>query len=186
MSMASSAHLWTADQVRAHPDDGNRYEVVDGELLVTPAPSVAHQRAVRELLRPLDAYTTRHHIGEVVPSPADVGYGRGSMVQPDLFVVPRIDGPAPEWDQLGPLLLVIEVLSPSTARRDRFTKRRLYQRQGIPEYWIVDLGARAIERWRPTDERPEVLDERITWQPSHTVEPLAIEFEPLFREVLGS
>jgi len=144
MHMSSLAREWSADEVRALPEDGNRYEVVDGELLVTPAPALIHQRAVRGLLGPLDAYVTRQGLGEVVFSPADVAYGPRTMVQPDLFVVPHVGGVAPRrWDELGPLLLVIEILSPSTARRDRFTKRRLYQREGIPEYWIVDLDARA-------------------------------------------
>ena len=64
-----------------------------------------------------------------------------------------------------PPLLAVEVLSPSTARADRTVKRRLYQRAGVPEYWIVDLEARLVERWRPADERPEVLTDTLTWRP---------------------
>ena len=186
MSMPSTARRWTADEVRALPDDGNRYEVVDGELLVTPSPAFAHQRAIAVLFRALDAYLRAGGIGEVVLSPADIAFGPGTMVQPDLFVVPSIVGPVPrEWSAIGPLLLAIEILSPSTARHDRFTKRRLYQRQGIPECWIVDLDARFVERWRPTDERPEMLDAHLEWHPITDAPPLTLELPALFQQILG-
>jgi Uma2 family endonuclease len=83
------------------------------------------------------------------------------------------------------LLLAIEVLSPSTARADRTTKRRRYQRAGIPEYWIVDLDARVIERWRPGDDRPEVLGETLTWLAPGAASPLTIELAPLFARIHG-
>ena len=186
MYMPHAARHWTADDVRALPDDGNRYEVVDGELLVTPAPTWPHQRAVLALVRELDAYVRRLRIGEVLISPADVALGQ-SMVQPDVFVTAH-DASAPpgSWEQLAPLRLAIEILSPGTARHDRLTKRRLYQRHGVPEYWIIDIDARAIERWRPGDERPEWLGERIAWQPEGATEPLVIDLEPLFREITGT
>ena len=81
------------------------------------------------------------------------------------------------------LLLVIEVTSPSTARQDRQLKRRRYQRAGVPEYWIVDLDARIVERWRPQDERPEILDEQLTWQPQPGAAPLEIDLVSLFARV---
>jgi Uma2 family endonuclease len=186
MYMPHAARHWTADEVRALPDDGNRYEVGDGALLVTPAPSWPHQRAVLVLAMRLREYLMRVHIGEVLLSPADVALGE-AMVQPDIFITAH-DASAPpgSWAQLAPLLLAIEVLSPGTARRDRFIKRRLYQRERIPEYWIVDLDARAIERWRPSDERPELLGERLEWRPEGATDALVIELEPLFREITGA
>lgn len=108
------------------------------------------------------------------------------MVEPDLFVVPLVGGRAPrEWVEVGRLLLTVEVLSPRTARADRQVKRRLYQRQGVPEYWIVDVSARLVERWRPDDERPEILTERVVWQPEPGVEPLEIDLSAYFAEVCG-
>jgi Uma2 family endonuclease len=77
------------------------------------------------------------------------------------------------------------VLSPSTARADRTIKRRRYQRAGVPEYWIVDPDARTVERWRPDDERPEVLSETIAWRPSPDVEPLAMDLPTLFARIHG-
>ncbi|HXO84958.1 MAG TPA: Uma2 family endonuclease, partial [Gemmatimonadales bacterium] len=101
----------------------------------------------------------------------------------DVFVVGLVAGRRPrEWSDIERLLLAIEVLSPSTARADRTTKRRLYQRAGV-EYWIVDLEARLVERWRPGDERPEILTERIEWLPAPGVVPLIIDLGGFFRRV---
>jgi Uma2 family endonuclease len=184
MGMPQQATRWTADMVRALPDDGNRYEVVDGELLVTPAPTWTHQRVVRELLLLLGPYVAAQGIGEILPSPADIELDSHGLVQPDLFVQGLVDGRLPAgWNVGAPLLLAIEVLSPSTARADRTIKRRRFQRARIPEYWIVDPDARVIERWRPDDERPEVLAERITWHPDGATVALTIDPHSLFARV---
>jgi len=186
MGMPQHATRWTADQVRALPDDGNRYEVVDGELLVTPAPARPHQRAAFELAKLLDRFVGALALGEVLLSPADVELDPHSMVQPDIFVEGLVDGRLPgTWNAGAPLLLAVEILSPSTARADRTTKRRRYQRAGIPEYWIVDIDARVVERWRPGDERPEVLGESIEWRPVPGADPLAIVLPPLFARIHG-
>jgi Uma2 family endonuclease len=184
MGMPEHATRWTAEQVRALPDDGKRYEVVDGELLVTPAPIRLHQRAVFLIQSLLDQYVHALSIGEVLASPADVELDPYGMVQPDVFVEGLVDGELPRtWNAGAPLLLVVEIVSPSTARADRTTKRRRYQRAGIPEYWIVDLDARVVERWRPGDERPEVLGETVEWAPVPGADPLTIELAPLFARV---
>jgi Uma2 family endonuclease len=186
MGMPEQATRWTAAMVRALPDDGNRYEVVDGELLVTPAPTWTHQRVVRELVMLLGPYMAAQGTGEILPSPADIELDPHGLVQPDLFVQGLVGGHLPQaWNVGAPLLLAIEVLSPSTARADRTVKRRRFQRARIPEYWIVDPDARVIERWRPDDERPEILSDRITWQPEGATGPLTIELPPLFARVHG-
>jgi Uma2 family endonuclease len=175
---------WTVDMLETLPDDGNRYEVIDGELFVTPAPYVAHQIVVGELHARLREYLRAHPVGRAIVAPADVRLGDRTSVEPDVFVIPQVKGPFPRvWSPLGTLLLAIEVLSPTTARVDRGRKRTLYQREGVPEYWIVDLDARLIERWGPGDQRPEVLTERIEWRPSGLVEALAVELDGLFAEV---
>ena len=186
MGMPAQATRWTAKMVRALPDDGNRYEVVDGELLVTPAPAELHQRAVALLLIELGPYLLARTTCEVLASPADIELDAEGMVQPDVFVQGMVDGrPSLAWNSGAPLHLVIEILSPSTARSDRTIKRRRFQRARIPEYWVVDLDARVIERWRPDDDRPEILAERITWLPEGTVEPLTIDLPPLFARIHG-
>jgi len=181
MGMPQATHYWTPDDVRALPDDGRRYEVVAGELLVTLAPSFAHQEAVRLLIRALGDYVERMGIGHAAISPADLTPEPGALVQPDVFVVPLVAGRRPrDWHDIERLVLAVEVLSPSTARADRSANRRLYQRTGVPEYWIVDLEARLVERWRPADERPEVLTDTLSWTGS-----LTIDLPEFFTKVLG-
>ena len=185
MAMPATTN-WTADMVRALPDDGKRYEVIDGELFVTPAPTWSHQRAAFTLGRLLWAYVDQHTIGDVLTAPADVLTAKHVMVEPDVFIVPLVEGRKPgSWEDVGRLLLVAEILSPSTARADRQVKRRLYQRERVPEYWIVDVDARLLERWRPEDERPEILAERIEWRPDPRHPPLGIDLAGYFREVVG-
>jgi len=184
MLMASASTPWTAARIRELPDDGRRYEVIDGSLLVTPAPSWKHQDAIMALWQLLQAYMRPSRIGHAIVAPADVEFAADRMVEPDLFVVPLINGRKPRtWADAKQLLLAVEVLSPTTARVDRDAKRRLYQGERVPEYWIVDLDVRIVERWRPADLRPEILATRLTWQPDAGQSPLVIDLEHLFAEV---
>ena len=187
MAMPAEHTEWTVDMVRALPDDGNRYEVIDGELFVTPAPSVFHQRAVLELAYLVGPYVKTHGIGETLISPADViVYGPRKFVQPDLFVVPFVDGvPMRAWTEVGRLLLAVEVLSPSTRWTDRGRKRTLYREKGVPEYWIVDTDERTVERSRPDDSPIETLIESLAWQPNRDVPSLTIDLPAYFDRVHG-
>lgn len=186
MGMPAVARYWTADDVRALPEDGKRYECIDGALLVSPAPRVVHQRAVTRLLASLLAYLAEHPVGELFTPPADIEIVPGQLVQPDLFViaVPPA-GPVKLWTDVKRLLLAVEVLSPSTARYDRGIKRRFYTHSPTDEYWIVDADARVVERWRPDDERPEVLTNQLRWQPQGATEPLQIDLAEFFRAANG-
>ena len=186
MVMPEMARSWTREMVLALPDDGNRYELLGGELLVTPAPKPRHQLVVGALLERLSLYARTQHVGYALASPADLSLGGDQLVQPDVFVVARTGAGVPEhWSEAPSPLLVVEVLSPSTARYDRQVKRRWFQRAGIPEYWIVDPDARQVERWRPADTRPEVLDAWLEWHPPGSRESLSIDLVALFVEVLG-
>lgn len=171
---------YTVDILDQLPDDGNRYELVYGELLVTPAPRWNHQELVLRLLRILDQYLQRFPFGHPVMSPADVRWGRDTGVQPDLFVVPKAVARTMDWSQIRELLLVIEVLSPSTQRADRFTKRRRYQDAGVPVYWIVDPKAQAIELWTPEATLPTIEKTRVLWTPPEAAEPLQLDVPELF------
>jgi Uma2 family endonuclease len=185
MGMPQVADRWTPERVRALPADGRRYEIVAGELFVTPAPGVTHQLAVGRLLRLLSDYTERTGVGFVLMSPADIEPEPGALVQPDVFVGPMTEGRRPRgWTDFRRLLLAVEVLSPSTARADRTVKRKLYQRSGVPEYWIVDLDARLVERWRPGDDRPEVLADSLQWQPDAAIDPCRVDLPAFFSRVL--
>lgn len=172
---------WTAEMARTLPDDGNRYEVLDGELFVTPAPAWDHQSVLAKLFVALHPYVHAHGLGWLRWSPADIEFSPRRLVQPDLFVVhDRGAGEPKRWEDVKELLLVIEALSPSTARADRLRKRQIYQSQRVPEYWIVDLDARLVERWHPDDERPEIVAELLTWQPRADIAPLEIPVATMF------
>ncbi len=178
---------WTAEMARALPDDGKRYEVLDGELFVTPAPTADHQDALRALYDRLTPYAREHGIGHVFWSPADIEFSPRRLVQPDLFVAPLIEGKRPRtWRDIYGLVLAVETLSPSTARADRKVKSRIYMEEDVTEYWIVDLDARVVERWREGESRPEILTDAVVWQPRPDVPPLAIDLSTYFAEVLGS
>jgi Uma2 family endonuclease len=185
MGMPNTAQNWTREMVLALPDDGNRYELFDGELLVTPAPTGLHQVALTRLFESVAAFVKAHGLGVMLWSPADLSLGGDQLSQPDLFVMPYLPADREDWSGFPNPTLVIEVLSPSTARFDRVVKRRRFQRAGIPEYWVVDLDARAVERWRPTDERPEILDDQLAWLPDGAAEPLEIDLPRYFTEVWG-
>jgi len=182
---ALSAHRWTADDVRALPDEpGKRFECVDGELLVSPSPRLPHQSAVGFLFSQLDAHARQHGAGAVFMAPGDIELDRFTLVQPDVFVLPLVNGRRPRTaEEIGHPLLFIEVLSPSTARYDRVVKRGCYQRAHI-EYWIVDLEARLVERWLPDADRPFIHTESITWAPSGSP-VLELALPPLFLDALG-
>lgn len=126
------------------PDDGKRYELVRGILLVTPSPSPLHQRISKRLQRQLEAYFEARSVGEVFNAPTDLILTNEDVFVPDLLVVrdPKdVSGRGIE----GPPLLVVEILSPSTRKQDRGSKAQRYAELGVAHYWIVDPDAKRIE-----------------------------------------
>ena len=188
MGMPAGTRRWTAAEVRELQDESRawpRYELIAGALLVTPAPRVAHQRAVSLLLMALAGYLDTETAGEVLTSPADIELEPENITQPDVFVVPLTGGRRPrEWPDVKALLLAVEVLSPSNAEHDRWTKRIYYQGAGVPEYWVVDLDARAVERWRPGDDRPGIVRGSLQWKPAGALTTFALDLPRLFARVL--
>ena len=186
MGMPAVQHDWTVEKAHALPEDGKRYEVLDGELHVTPSPSFPHQWVAGQLFALLWGYLRADRLGWVQMAPADVVYSPRRLLQPDLRVVPWREGGRPaRWEVAGGMLLAVEVLSPSTARADRGRKRLIYRDERVPEYWIVDLDARLVERWRPEDSRAELVSETLEWQPRTELAPLRIDLPAFFSEVLG-
>ncbi|MGH7898466.1 MAG: Uma2 family endonuclease, partial [Candidatus Binatia bacterium] len=118
------------------PDDGKQYEILDGELFVSPAPVPRHQRVSRNLLRVLDDHVRGHELGEVLVSPIDVILAPTTIAQPDLLFIRTGRGAiVTERAVEGPPDLVIEILSPSSNRKDRTTKAAVYARFGVAHYW---------------------------------------------------
>lgn len=140
----------TWHDVQQMPDDGNRYEAIEGDLYVTAAPSVSHQRVSLALTVALHRILVEGGHGELLEAPVGVEFpATGEGVQPDLLFVSgtrrKIIGS--DWIRGAPDL-VVEILSPSTETRDRGMKLKLYRRQGVPRYWIVDPDAGTVEVWR--------------------------------------
>jgi len=188
MVMPAIRRRWTVEAVRALASEERawpRYELVRGELVVTPAPGAIHQIAVLELAKTLSEYLDRNPIGAVMVSPADLELEPGSVTQPDVFVVPAstdIAAQQLQWSDVKSLVLAIEVLSPSSVRTDRVEKRDFYCDVGVPEYWIVDLDAQAVERWTPMRETPEILRDQVVWTPPNGP-PFSLDLVRLFDRI---
>ena len=140
MSTIPVEDWFTADDLDTLPDDGNRYELLDGEVLVTPSPRVRHQ-AVSLHLALLLHQAVRAGL-RVLAAPMDVRFGPRRQLQPDLLVV-RDEGLDAVRVESVPLL-VVEVLSPGTRARDTVIKRRAYEQGGVPSYWLVDADTPAL------------------------------------------
>jgi Uma2 family endonuclease len=181
MAMPRSSYF-TADDVRALPDDGMRYETVHGELLVTPAPGGWHQPVVGDLHGILYLYLNANGLRrQLLSSPADISYGPDTLVQPDTFVADTASFlRSRKWTDVTTLHLVIEVLSPSSLQADRVTKRRLYQEVRIPEYWIVDIDQRHVEVWTLDAHFPVIERERLTWHHPALDDECAIDLVKAF------
>ena len=182
MGMAATT-FHTADMVRALPDDGNRYETVHGELLVTPAPRLLHQEIVGRAYEALRIYLRRQPVGHAFISPADISWSPDTLVQPDVFVADLREARTMDWVNVKRLLLAVEVLSPSSTRADRFTKRRLYQEVGIPTYWVVNPDRCEVEVWTPESVFPATERERVIWKPEGAADEFVLELGELFRPI---
>jgi Uma2 family endonuclease len=175
---------WTYDAFARLPQDGNRYEVIAGELYVTPAPKPRHQRIVRNVLVALDRHVTEHRLGWVFPGPIDVLFAEGDYLEPDLVFVRR--GRRTVVSERGIEAapdLVVEVLSASTARRDRELKRDRCLHFGVPEYWIVDAdgGEVVIHRSGESPDRPEISRDELAWLPWPGAPALRLAVSELLR-----
>ncbi len=185
MGMSVPNVLHSADDLASMPEDGNRYEVIDGELFVTPAPSRLHQSMQTEMLVRLHAYATPLRF-EVFAAPTAVRASAMTEVQPDLIVLPydypgRREAP---WERMSELVLAVEIFSPSSVRVDREKKRRLYMAGGVREYWIVDLDTRSVEIWVPGAATARVERSTLLWQPVPERNPLELDLVTLFAWVL--
>ncbi len=183
MGMAAPIY-YAADMVRALPDDGNRYEVVHGELLVTPTPRLWHEEIAGRLYELIRIYLRQEPVGHAIGSRSDLSWGLSDvLVSPDLFVVPLDEVRQLDWLALRTVLLAAEVLSPSSTRADRFTKRRLYQEQKVPLYWVIDPDEHFVEVWRPGDDLPIIVRDQLEWRPAGSSESFVLSLEELFRPI---
>ncbi|RMH07122.1 MAG: Uma2 family endonuclease [Nitrospirae bacterium] len=143
MARIGLAQTFTYEDYLTFPCDRNRYELLEGDLLVTPAPSPLHQRVSKRLQRQLEAYFETRALGEVFAAPIDVILTSHDVFQPDL-VVARPDQISDRGIE-GPPLLLVEILSPSTRDQDQRLKARRYGKLGVPHYWLVDPDLLRLE-----------------------------------------
>ena len=183
MLMALSTISWTLAELDRLPDDGNKYELVDGELFVTPAPSPTHEQLASVLHAILAPYVRAQGLGHVY-TPRALVRTDGSEVEPDLMLRPATSTLPETWEQMPAPSLVVEILSRTTRRRDREQKRRFYLRIGVAEYWMVDRWSGSIHVVRP-DVEDLVSETVLEWRPTGASEPLRIDVAAYFREALG-
>lgn len=150
MEANPSRTRWTwAEFARLPSEGGTRHEVIDGELVVTPAPALRHQRIATRLVALLHTFVQTHDLGEVFTGPVDVVFAEGDYLEPDIVFVRK--GRSHLFSDRGiegPPDLVVEVASPSTRERDRGVKLERYGFFGVAEYWVVDPDACTVEVWR--------------------------------------
>jgi Uma2 family endonuclease len=176
--MATTIKRWTLEEVHSLPDDGNKYELLRGDLLVTPPPSVGHEEIAAVLAEILHAYVAAHGLGRVY-HPRAVIRALESEVEPDLMVR-RVQAPGGrDWADAPHPELVVEIVSGSTRRRDYGKKRQLYLDLEIPEYWIVDGEDRSVRVVRPGSD-DQIVRDVLRWTPAAT-EALVIDLPKLFR-----
>ena len=189
MVMPAIRRHWTADEVRQLQDESRpwpRYELIGGELFVTPAPAKPHQLMVWELVRILGDYLIRQPVGIGFASPADLELERDGVLQPDVFVVPRAGWDSPvttDWSDVRALSLAVEIISPSSVRTDRVEKRDVYLDAGTPDYWVIDIEARTVECWAPGRATPVLATTELVWSPAGCTESLRISLPELFERV---
>lgn len=176
---------WTYEHYLLFPDDGNRYEIVDGERFVTPAPTIRHQELSTRLLVALASHVSERRLGHVYHAPCDVVLSETDIVQPDLlFVSNQRADRITEAHLQGAPDLVIEILSATTRRQDELLKRDLYEQHGVLEYWIVDPELETVKAYAATDGEfgPPVVLERVQRLQAEVLAGLVIELDALFEK----
>ena len=178
MYMATAIKRWTLEELHSLPDDGNKYELVRGELFLTPPPTPGHETTASRLARILEPYVAKHQLGFVYRPRAVVRF-EGSEVEPDLMVRQPPAAPNVRWEDMPVPILVVEIISDSTRRRDRGPKRDFYMDAGVAEYWIVDENAATITSVRKG--KPDlVVHDQLIWTPATADAPLAVDLSQVF------
>lgn len=186
MATHPAVREWTYAEFARLPDDGNRYEVIAGELYVTPSPDRSHQKVSSRLNAMFLVFCEEQGAGDVYQAPFDVIFGEGDYLEPDLVFVreDRVDEVIRDHGIVGTPDLIVEILSDSTERRDRGIKRERYAAYGVPEYWIIDTDAKHVEVYRLTGgelRRVAVEDDVLRYRPTPGMPQLVIDVPHLLR-----
>lgn len=169
MAMAATIPYYTVEEMERFPRDGNRYELLDGVLLVTPAPSYAHQAVATVLAMKLALEVQGRGIARVL-APGAVAVPPRTQLEPDVLVVPLRFALNSQWQDITEHWLAVEILSRSSRMYDREFKRDAYLQLGVREVWLVDLADRSVEVSRLPGASKTVRD-TLAWQvPAHDLE----------------
>jgi len=177
--------LLTYDDYATFPDnDGIRKEIIEGDLFMSPAPSIKHQLILKRLSQLLDQFVQRKSLGEVLLAPCDVIFSNINIFQPDILYISRENFEIlTELNVKGAPDLIIEILSPSTIDNDRNYKKLVYEKHGVKEYWIVDPQEENIEVWSSKDARFQLFHKARKTQKinSKLLEDLELDLREIFR-----
>jgi Uma2 family endonuclease len=179
MPARSQVRYTYEDYLSVPEGSSERYEIIDGELFVTPEARFRHQQVVSNLMYMLTRLAREHGFGEVV-GPVTVRLADDTVTEPDLVFLSTSRLGIIEQGRLhGTPDLVVEVLSPSNRSYDRTLKRRRYMASGVPELWILDADEHTIEVWRPGAVAPETPREVVTWRVGERA--FALQLAEIFR-----
>jgi len=179
MAMPALVPTYTVDDLEAFPDDGNRYELLDGVLLVTPQAAIPHQIVAVRVLGELHAYLKPNGLAHVV-GPGAVEILPKTHLEPDILVFPASFPVRSKWFEVRDWWLAVEVFSPSSVIYDRDFKRNAYLALGVAEVWLVDLDQQEIlvsRRSGPTDLPAR---QKLTWAPAEIPRPLELDLTAIF------
>lgn len=153
MSLHAPRAKFTYEDYLLFPDDGRRHELIEGDHYVTPSPATKHQKISRNLLGLFYLYLQRTKAGQIFSAPMDVVLSHQDVVQPDLLYISSVQSSIiTEKNIQGAPDLVVEILSETTRRIDEIIKRKLYERFGVQEYWIIDPELESVKVYRLTDD----------------------------------
>ena len=169
------------------PDDGKRHEIIDGDHYVTPSPSITHQAVSHNLTMAVGAYLKDHRRGHLFAAPLDVVFCDRSVVEPDLLFVSQERSSILAGEHVrGVPDLVVEILSPGTRKTDEVTKRKLYERVGVLEYWVVDPELDTIKIYRRVGDAFVRMAELSVERADALVTPLLPEFSIPLADLFAS
>ncbi len=169
----------------ALPDDGNRYEIINGELKMTPAPKISHQEISLNIEYEIRTHIKKHNLGKVFDAPVDVLLENKIVVQPDIVFILKENYEIITEDNIkGAPDLIIEILSPSTTHYDMFEKKEIYEKYGVKEYWIVDPDKQWVEVYVSHNKKFKLIQkaEKEGRIKSFVINEFYIDFKTIFEE----
>ncbi len=182
MAMPLRVPEYTIDMLATFPDDGCRYELLEGMLLVTPQASNAHQLIATQIAYLLRKALAPRGLARVV-APGAIQKGKRTELQPDVLVYPAAFSGRAEWADIRGWWLAVEVISRASRIYDRDFKRPAYLALGVAEYWLVDPRERCVDIWTASSAVPHNVTDRIVWSPSALDQAVTLDIEEVFQDL---